>query len=107
MPNKYTPELCERAVRMVLERHVAEGGPRSHSIRAEAPQLGVGEEALRMWCSRHGHEILKAASAFSPGSLEKPHDEMIAFIDEHRDQFGVEAICRALGATARGFITST
>lgn len=31
---------------------------------------------------------------------------MIRFIDEHRDQFGVEAICRALGATARGFITS-
>ncbi|MFJ6599982.1 IS3 family transposase [Micrococcus luteus] len=31
---------------------------------------------------------------------------MIAFIDEHRDRFGVEAICRTLGATARGFITS-
>lgn len=31
---------------------------------------------------------------------------MIRFIDEHRDQFGVEAICRTLGATARGFITS-
>ena len=31
---------------------------------------------------------------------------MIAFIDEHRDQFGVEAICRVLGATEGGFITS-
>lgn len=31
---------------------------------------------------------------------------MIAFIDEHRDQFGVEAICRTLGATGCGFITS-
>ena len=31
---------------------------------------------------------------------------MIAFIDEHRDQFGVEAICRTLGATECGFITS-
>ncbi|PNL17595.1 IS3 family transposase [Micrococcus sp. FDAARGOS_333] len=31
---------------------------------------------------------------------------MIAFIDEHRDQFGVEAICRPLDATACGFITS-
>lgn len=30
---------------------------------------------------------------------------MIAFIDEHRDRFGVEAICRTLGATACGFIT--
>jgi hypothetical protein len=30
---------------------------------------------------------------------------MIAFIDEHRDRFGVEAICRTLSATACGFIT--
>ncbi|MFE6647403.1 IS3 family transposase [Nocardioides sp. NPDC057772] len=31
---------------------------------------------------------------------------MIRFIDEHRDHFGVEAICRVLGAAVRGFITS-
>ena len=31
---------------------------------------------------------------------------MIAFIDANRDQFGVEAICRTLGATECGFITS-
>ena len=31
---------------------------------------------------------------------------MIAFIDEHRGQFGAWAICRVLGATERGFITS-
>lgn len=31
---------------------------------------------------------------------------MIAFIDMHRDQFGVELICRTLGATECGFITS-
>ena len=31
---------------------------------------------------------------------------MIAFIDKHREQFGVEAICRTLSATERGFITS-
>ena len=31
---------------------------------------------------------------------------MIAFIDEHRDQFGVEAICRVLSTTECGFITS-
>lgn len=31
---------------------------------------------------------------------------MIRFIDEYRDQFGVEAICRILGATQCGFITS-
>ena len=31
---------------------------------------------------------------------------MIRFIDEHRDQFGVEAICCTLRAAVRGFITS-
>ena len=31
---------------------------------------------------------------------------MIAFIDMHREQFGVEAICRILGGTECGFITS-
>ena len=31
---------------------------------------------------------------------------MIRFIDEHRDQLGVEAICRVLSATECGFITS-
>lgn len=31
---------------------------------------------------------------------------MIAFIDRHRDHFGVEAICRVLGAIERGFLTS-
>ena len=31
---------------------------------------------------------------------------MIRFIDEHRDQFGVEAICRVLSAIECGFITS-
>ena len=101
MPKKFSPELRERAVRMVLERQAAEGGPRSHSIRAIAPQVGVGEETLRMWCNRYGHEvaqeragedlheenkrlkrelaearraneILKAASAFFAKELDRP-----------------------------------
>lgn len=31
---------------------------------------------------------------------------MIRFINRHRDRFGVESICRTLGAAERGFITS-
>lgn len=31
---------------------------------------------------------------------------MIRFIDMHRDQFGVELICRALKDAVRGFLTS-
>ena len=43
MPKKFSPELRDRAVRMVYDRHAREGGPRAASIRAVAPQLGVGE----------------------------------------------------------------
>lgn len=31
---------------------------------------------------------------------------MIAYVDRYRDRFGVELICRTLGASQRGFITS-
>ena len=66
MPKKFSPELRERAIRMVLERQATQGGPRSQSIRAVAPQLGVSEETLRMWCQRHGHEIAPAPAAETP-----------------------------------------
>nr|WP_281507589.1 IS3 family transposase [Brachybacterium sp. Marseille-Q7125] len=120
---------------MVYDRQAREGGPRAESIRAIAPQLGVGLETLRIWCNRYGptepvtgsgdslgegswrlrrelaearraNEILKAASALFRRGTRPPHDEMIRFIDEHRDRYGVEAVCRVLGQTETGFITS-
>ena len=101
MPKKFSPELRDRAVRMVYDRQAREGGPRAASIRAVAPQLGVGEETLRIWCNRYGpaepsagsaesveeenrrlkrelaearraNEILKAASAFFAAQLDRP-----------------------------------
>ena len=100
MPKKFSPELRDRAVRMVYDRHAREGGPRAASIRAVAPQLGVGEETLRIWRNRYGptepagpgepleeenrrlrrelaearraNEILKAASAFFAAELDRP-----------------------------------
>lgn len=44
MPMKFSPELRDRTVRRVYDRHAREGGPCPVSIRALAPQLGVGEE---------------------------------------------------------------
>ena len=66
MPKKFSPELRERAVRMVLERQATQGGPRSHSIRAVAPQLDVSDETLRMWCQRHGPEVAPASASQTP-----------------------------------------
>ncbi|WP_185696253.1 hypothetical protein [Buchananella hordeovulneris] len=48
MPKKFGPELCDRVVRMVYERQARQGGPRAASIRVVAPQLGVGQETLRI-----------------------------------------------------------
>ncbi len=101
MPKKFSAETRDRAVRMVYDRQALEGGPRAESIRAVAPQLGVGVETLRIWCNRYGptdapadpqesleqenrrlrrelaesrraNEILKAASAFFAAELDRP-----------------------------------
>ena len=53
-------------MRMVLERQATQGGPRSHSIRAIAPQVGVSESTLRMWCPRHGHEVAQEPASETP-----------------------------------------
>ena len=44
---------------------------------------------------RRANEILKSASAFFAAELDG-RQEVIAYIDAHRDRFGVEPICRAL-----------
>ena len=54
---------------------------------------------------RKANEILKAASVFSRRS-STGLTEMIRFIDEHRDRFGVELICRVLRPAVQGFLTS-
>jgi len=48
MPKKFGPELRDRAERMVYNCQALEAGPRSKSIRAVAPQLGVATETLRI-----------------------------------------------------------
>lgn len=101
-PSKYSPELRERAVRMVLESE-KDYPHRTAAIKAVAGMLGIGSaEQLRQWVHqaevdqgtrpgvtsedaaeikrlkrenaelRRANEILKAASAFFAAELDRP-----------------------------------
>jgi len=47
-PSKYSPEIRERAVRMVID-HEGEYGSRWASIRSIASKIGCSPEVLRKW----------------------------------------------------------
>nr|WP_257021583.1 IS3 family transposase [Microbacterium sp. AK009] len=135
MNRKYSPEMRERALRMLAETR------RSHptmmsAVRHVAGLLGMSPETLRLWQRRYevdagvkpglttdaaaeikrlqkenaelrkANEILKAASVFFREGARPPLTEMIRFIDEYRDRFGVELICQVLRPAVQGFLTS-
>ncbi|MFN7663939.1 MAG: IS3 family transposase [Inhella sp.] len=124
--NKFSPEVRERAVRMVQE-HRGEYSSLWAAIESIAPKIGCVPQTLNEWVKRaevdagvrdgvttseaqrvkdlerevrelrKANEILKLASAFfGPGGARPPHQVLKGFVDQHRQQFGVESICRVL-----------
>lgn len=49
--NRYSPEVRERAVRMVFE-HQGEFDGQSAAIKSIAPKIGCGPDTLRAWVRR-------------------------------------------------------
>lgn len=98
---RYSPELKERAVRLVLALR-AETGEKHGSVKRVAEQLDIGVESLRSWVRQHeidhgerpgmtsdqadelrklrqevkelrrANAILKSASAFFAAELDRP-----------------------------------
>ncbi|MBS0429387.1 MAG: IS3 family transposase [Proteobacteria bacterium] len=124
--NKFSPEVRERAVRMVQE-HRGEYPSLWAAIESIAPKIGCVPQTLNEWVKRaevdtgvregvttseaqrmkelerevkelrRANEILKLASAFfAPGGARPPAQVLKDFIDKYRDAFGVEPLCKVL-----------
>ncbi|WP_156473185.1 IS3 family transposase [Pseudorhodoferax sp. Leaf265] len=124
--NKFSPEVRERAVRMVQEQR-GEYPSLWAAIESIAPKIGCVPQTLNEWIKRaevdtgaregvtssetqrmkelerevkelrRANEILKLASAFfGPGGARPPTEVVKAFIDQHRKAFGVEPLCKVL-----------
>ncbi|WP_408384456.1 IS3 family transposase [Paraburkholderia madseniana] len=131
--NKFSAEVRERAVRMVQEhrgeypsqwaaiesiapkigctsqtllgwvkREEVDSGEREGVTTLERARLKALEREVKEL--RRANEILKLASAFfGPGGTRPPPEVLKAFIDQHRDTFGVESICKVLRIAPSGY----
>ncbi|MDY0134363.1 MAG: IS3 family transposase [Atribacterota bacterium] len=129
----YSPEVRERAVRLVQE-HRGEYPSLWATIESIAPKIGCSSATLNEWVKRaevdtgrrdgvstqererikalerevkelrQANEILRLASAFfGSGGARPPQKEMMVFIDQYRERYGVEPICRVLRIAPSGY----
>ncbi|PLC47862.1 IS3 family transposase [Pollutimonas subterranea] len=131
--NKFSPEVRERAVRMVQE-HRGEYPSLWATIESIAPKIGCVPQTLNEWVRKHevdtgtrdgvtsaerervkelerenrelrkANEILKLASGFfRPGGARPPIEVIRQFIDKHREAYGVEPLCKVLQIAPSGY----
>ncbi|QWT45732.1 IS3 family transposase [Azospira inquinata] len=131
--NKYSPEVRERVVRLVQEarkdypslwsavesiapkigcaavtlhewvkKHEIEAGVRDGVPLAERKRIKALEREVKEL--RQANEILRLASAFfGAGGARPPQEEVRLFIDQQRERFGVEPICKLLQVAPSGY----
>ncbi|WP_455380749.1 IS3 family transposase [Acidihalobacter prosperus] len=124
--NRFSPEVRERAVRMVQE-HRDDYPSLWAAVESIAPKIGCVPSTLLEWVKRtevdtgsrpgtttaeaqrikalerevkelrRANDILRTASGFfRPGGARPQTEVLNAYIDEHRDSYGVEPICKVL-----------
>ncbi|XTP38095.1 IS3 family transposase (plasmid) [Mycobacterium sp. TJFP1] len=133
---RYSPEEKAAAVRMVRTLR-AELGTEQGTVARVARQLGYGVESVRSWVRqadvdeglapgvstaeaarikeleqenrelKRANEILKRAAKFLRGGARPPTQEIVAFVDANRDEFGVEPICTVLRSAGVSMAPST
>ncbi|HEY2087430.1 MAG TPA: IS3 family transposase [Mycobacterium sp.] len=135
-PRKYPEELRERATRLAVEAR-KDPAARTGAIKRIADQLDVHPEALRTWVKqaetaegsrpgtssqdavriaelerevkelRRANAILKSASGFLRGGAGPSTALKVAYIDQHKEEFGVQPICEVLKGTDAEIAPST
>lgn len=131
--NRLSPEVRERAVRMVQE-HLGEYPYLWAAIESIAPKIGCVPQTLYEWVRkleidtglrdgitseernrikamerevkelRRANEILKLVSAFfAQAELDRKTQVLKNFVDKHRHTYGVEPICKVLQIAPSGY----
>src|SRR5512139_3583439 len=98
--NKFSPEVRERAVRMVQE-HRGEYPSLWAAVESIAPKIGCVPQTLLEWVKRV--EVDAGERVFRPGGARPPAEVLRTFVDVHRGTHGVEPICKALQIAPSGY----
>ncbi|WP_156513297.1 IS3 family transposase [Bordetella ansorpii] len=131
--NKFSPEVRERAVRLVQESR-SEYPSLWVAVESIAPKIGCSAQTLLTWVKRHevdsgqregvttsererikelerenrelrrANDILRTASGFFRAGGARPQAEVVnAYIDRHREVYGVEPICKVLQVASSAY----